>query len=373
MQGSANSEFSDPVWREKLAAMNPTSLLEILEIPSPSGWEKPGQSRWIDLVRGVSDRVESDTYGNAWAVLEGSSDGAPRAMLEAHADEIGFIVRHIDEKGFLAIGPIGGSDRTLAPARKISIFGAKGIVPGIIGNTAIHLRDTSKDKTPDWKDLFVDIGANSAKEVAERGIRVGTPAIFDAGAAEFAGGRIVGRALDNRVGGFVLALVLEELFPNRPPATTVAVNCVQEEIGSHGARMVAHRINPAVALVFDVTHATDTPGIAVKEHGQIGLGDGPALSHGAANHPLVVERLLEVAEARQIPVQHEAISRSTRTDADVIYTTRDGIPCALISIPLRYMHSPVETAAYSDIQAAARLAAGFVDSLTADDSFRLHG
>jgi len=352
--------------------MNPTSLLKILETPSPSGWEKPGQRQWMDLVHGVSDRVESDSYGNAWAVLEGSDAEAPRVMLSAHADEIGFIVRYIDEKGFLAIGPIGGSDRTLAPARKITIFGAKGIVPGIIGNTAVHLRDTSKDKAPDWKDLFVDIGASSAKEVAERGIRVGNPAIFDAGAQEFAGGRIVGRALDNRIGGFVLALVLEELFPTRPAATAFAVNCVQEEIGSHGARMVAHRIDPSVALVFDVTHATDTPGIAAKEHGLVSLGDGPALAHGAANHPLVVERLLEVAETHQIPLQHEAISRSTRTDADVIYTTRDGIPCALISIPLRYMHSPVETASYADIQAAARLAARFVHSLTKNDTFRIH-
>lgn len=370
--------FSNPGFPEagfpcQTAWMNPQSLLAILETPSPSGWEKAGQQQWMALAAQASDRVETDAYGNAWAVLEGAESEAPRVMLEAHADEIGFIVRHIDKKGFLAIGPIGGSDRTLAPARRISIFGAKGIVPGMIGNTAIHLRDTSKDKAPEWKDLFVDIGAKSPAEVAERGIRVGNPAVFESASTEFHGNHIVGRALDNRIGGFVLALALEELAKKRPAATTFAVNCVQEEIGSHGARMVAHRLAPSVALVFDVTHATDTPGIAVKEHGLVELGKGPALSHGAANHPLVVERLLAIAEQQSLPIQHEAISRSTRTDADVIYTARDGIPCALISIPLRYMHSPVEMAAFDDIQSAARLAAAFVSSLTTKDTFRIHG
>jgi len=356
-----------------LAAMKQNALLKTLGIPSPSGWEKAGQQHWIALASEVSDQVETDAYGNAWAVLKGKSKDAPRVMLEAHADEIGFIVRHVDEKGFLSIGPIGGSDRTLAPARRISIFGSDGIVHGLIGNTAIHLRDTSKDKPPEWKDLFVDIGAGSAKEVAKRGIRVGNPAIFEASATEFHGGHIVGRALDNRIGGFAIALALQELSKKRPAATAYAVNCVQEEIGSQGARMAAHRIDPAVALVFDVTHATDTPGIAVKEHGLVELGKGPAISHGAANHTLVVERLIAVAEKHKIPLQHEAVSRSTHTDADVIYTARNGIPCALISIPLRYMHSPVEMAAYHDIESAARLAAAFVKSLSEKDNFRIHG
>ena len=354
--------------------MNTKTLLDILATPSPSGWEKAGQSKWIAMLREVSDRVETDAYGNAWAELEGSDKSAPRVMLEAHSDEIGFIVRHIDDKGFLSIGPIGGSDRTLAAARRISIFGSKGIVDGIIGNTAIHLRKSDKDKIPEWKDHFVDVGAKSAAEATELGLRVGNPAIFESTSAEFHGGHLVGRALDNRIGGFILALVLENLHAekSRPRATTFAVNCVQEEIGSHGAKMAAHRIGPSVALIFDVTHATDTPGIDVKEHGLVELGKGPALSHGAANHPLVVARLIDVAANHNIPLQHEAISRSTSTDADVIYTSLDGIPCALISVPLRYMHSPVETVALEDIEAAARLAAGFIASLSAKDTFHIH-
>lgn len=329
----------------------------------------------MGLVREISDRVESDSYGNAWAELKGGSAEAPRVMIEAHADEIGFIVRHIDAKGFLYIGPIGGSDKTLAAARSITIFGSKGTVRGIIGNTAIHLRTLNKDKVPEWKDLYVDVGAHSAGDVEKLGVRVGHPAVFDSGATEFHGNHVVGRALDNRVGSFVLALTLEKLQgqKKRPRATTFAVNCVQEEIGSQGAKMVAHRLAPAVALVFDVTHATDTPGILNKEHGLVSLGKGPTLAHGAANHPLVVERLIEVAAKQKIPVQHEAISRSTRTDADVIYTSLDGIPSALISIPLRYMHSPVEMVSMKDVESAARLAAGFISSLSDKDTFRVHG
>jgi len=349
-------------------------LLDLLAIPSPSGWEKAGQACWMEMVGKVSDRVTTDAYGNAWAELDGTSAKAPRVLLEAHADEIGFIVRHVDEKGFLSIGPIGGSDRTISAARRVVIFGSKGVVPGVIGNTAIHLRATDKDKIPDWKDLFVDVGATSAADVAKLGIRVGHPILFDSASVEFHGGHIVGRALDNRIGGFILAQVLATLRgrKSKPQATTVAANCVQEEIGSHGAKMVAHRIAPTVALVFDVTHATDTPGISCKEHGLVELGKGPALSHGAANHPLVVERLIAIAEKSKIPLQHEAVSRSTRTDADVIYTTRDGIPCALISVPLRYMHSPVEMVSMKDVAAAAELAAGFIASLTPRDTFRIH-
>ena len=355
--------------------MNTKTLLNILATPSPSGWEKAGQSKWMDMVREFSDRVKTDAYGNAWAELDGTSKSAPRVMLESHSDEIGFIVRHIDEKGFLSIGPIGGSDKTLAAARRISIFGSKGIVPGIIGNTAIHLRDTAKDKLPEWKDHFVDVGARSAADAAKLGVRVGNPAIYESAATEFQGDHIVGRALDNRIGGFVLALTLGRLhsMKKRPQAATLAVNCVQEELGSHGAKMVAHRLAPSAAVIFDVTHATDTPGIAAKEHGLVELGKGPALSHGAANHPLVVERLIAVAAKEKIPLQHEAVSRSTSTDADVIYTALDGIPCALISIPLRYMHSPVEMVSMKDVESAARLAAGFIAGLSAKDTFRVHG
>ena len=355
--------------------MKTPNLLEILATPSPSGWEKEGQRLWMKNVTPHADRMESDPHGNAWAVLEGSDAKAPRVMLEAHADEIGFIVRHVDENGFLAIGPIGGSDRTLASARRIRLFGSKGIVQGVIGNTAIHLRDTSKDKPAEWKELFIDVGASSAKDVEKLGLRVGTPANFVEDAMDFSDGLIVGRALDNRIGGFILANILADLHSNkkRPHASTYAVNAVQEEIGCRGAQMAAHRIRPSVAIVFDVTHATDTPGINVKEHGLVKLGKGPTISHGAANHPLVMQRLIEIAEKQKIPLQHEAVSRSTSTDADVIYTSRDGVACGLISVPLRYMHSPVEMISLEDAKNAAKLAAAFIRSIDKSDTFRMLG
>jgi endoglucanase len=351
--------------------MKTSHLLEILATPSPSGWERDGQKLWIKNIKPHADRIESDPHGNAWAVLEGSEAKAPRVMLEAHADEIGFIVRHIDDKGFLAVGPIGGSDRTLAPARRIRLFGSKGVVPGVIGNTAIHIRDKSNDKALDWKELYIDVGASNAKEVEKLGIRVGTPAIFVDDAIEFENDRIVGRALDNRIGGFVLATALEELHrgKSRPKASTYAVNAVQEEIGCRGAQMAAHRIRPQVALVFDVTHATDTPGIDCNRFGKVTLGGGPTVSHGTANHPLVVEKIMKVAQAGKIPLQHEASSRFTGTDTDKIFHTREGVPSALVSLPLRSMHSVVETAHLDDVAATIELLAGFVASLKAKDTF----
>jgi len=353
--------------------MTTLDLLALLATPSPSGWEREGQLIWMSHAAKVSDRVEHDDYGNAWAVVDGTQPEAPRVMLGAHADEIGFIVRYVDEKGFLSIGPIGGSDRTLSPARRVVLFGSKGPVTGVIGNTAIHLRERDKDKPPEWKELFVDIGASTAAGAAERGIRVGTPAIFEESAVAFEGNRIMGRALDNRIGGYVLALILAAIHADRPIATTVALNAVQEELGSHGALMATHRIRPNAAIIFDVTHATDTPGIDPKQHGFIGLGKGPVLSHGAANHPLIVQRLLDVAARESIAVQHEGISRTTSTDADVVFTSRDGIPTALISIPLRYMHSPVEIVSLDDVQAVAQLTTAFIRSLDERSRFGVLG
>lgn len=348
-----------------------TFLFDLLRTASPSGWEAEGQRLWANCLRGLSDSVASDAYGNAWATLRGAAGENFSVMLEAHADEIGFTVRHIDEKGFVCLAPVGGSDRTLAAARRIRIFGDKGEVNGIIGNTAIHMRDTDKDKVLEWKEHFVDIGASSAEEAAELGVRVGHVAIFCDQAQELPSGRIVGRAIDNRISGYLLACVMAELAEgeNRPHATTVAVNAVQEELGSFGARMVSHRLNPNVALVFDVTHATDTPGINTREHGKVELGKGPTVAHGAANHPLVVQRLMDVGRDLGVPIQHEAISGSTRTDTDVVYVTRQGIPSALVSLPLRYMHSPTELIDMGDVENAVKLVVGFVRSIGTDDTF----
>jgi len=348
-------------------------LFDLLQTPSPTGFELPGQRKWAAYLRQFAHRVESDAYGSAWATLDGAHPTPRKIMLEAHADEIGFIVKHITKEGFLRVDRIGGSDVATARGRRLDIISDQGPRRGVIGNTAIHLRrdQLSEEKAPLPHDLYVDVGASTAEEVAALGIRVGHPAVY-ADAVEQLGPRhIIGRALDNRIGGFILSQVIAALSRRTDPlpATVVAVNAVQEEIGGNGARMAAHRIMPDVCIVLDVTHATDTPGIEHAKHGEVKLGGGPGITHGTCNHPLVVQRLIDVAAARAIPVQHESSSRYSGTDTDVIFTTREGIPSALVSLPLRYMHSVVEMADMEDIERVVALLTAFAESIRPEDHF----
>ncbi|MDZ4700929.1 MAG: M42 family metallopeptidase [Rhodothermales bacterium] len=357
-----------------MTAADKAFLFQLLDTPSPSGFESAGQRIWAGYLRRHADRVESDHYGNVWATLDGSAkDNAPRLMLEAHADEIGLMVNHISDDGFLFITRIGGSDRAIARGRSVRILGSQGEVEGILGNTAIHLRDRTDDKLPEWHDLFIDIGAGNKDAVAARGIRVGHPAVLAESARPFGDTRIVGRALDNRIGGFIIARVMAQLAAsgNRPAATVHAVNAVQEEVGGHGARMMSYRLNPTVAVVLDVCHATDSPGISAPKHGLTKLGGGPGLMHGASTHPLVVQRLMEVAEKEGIPLQHEASTGFSGTDTDQIFDTRAGIPSALVSLPMRYMHSTVEMVDTADLDAVVRLLTAFVHALTPADAFKI--
>ena len=347
-------------------------LFDLLRTPSPTGFEAPGQRVWAARASTLADRVESDSYGNVWATRPGSSKRAPTVLLEAHADEIGFAVKYITDEGFLRVDRIGGSDQAIARGRRIVILGADGPVAGIIGNTAIHLRDLKDDeKAPKLEELFIDIGASSKDEVAARGVRVGHPAVYADGPETLTETRVTGRALDNRLGGFVLTQVLAALDAgNKHTATVTALNSVQEEIGGNGARMAAYHLEPDVAVVLDVTHATDSPGIEKAKHGEVLLGGGPSVTHGTVNHPAVVERLVEVADAEGIALQHESSSRYSGTDTDVIFTSRAGIPSALVSIPMRYMHSTVETVDLADVEATVALLTAFVRSVRADDVFR---
>lgn len=346
-------------------------LFELLNTPSPTGFESPGQRVWAGYVTKHADSVQSDAYGNTWATLEGSDPNAPSIMLEAHADEIGFMVKYITEKGFLHVDRIGGSDHAIARGKRVVLLGDDGPVKGVIGNTAIHLRPRgSEDKLPKMEDLFIDIGANSKEEVLERGIRVGHPAVYTESVEELTKERLIGRALDNRLGGFVIAQVMKKLAKGkRPKATVHAVNAVQEEIGGNGARMMAYRLEPDLALVVDVTHATDSPGLNKAKYGEVLLGGGPSITHGTVNHPKVVERMMNVAKKKEIPLQHESSSRFSGTDTDVIFFTKTGIPSALTSIPMRYMHSTIETVDLKDVDHVINLMAGVVESLKAKDSF----
>jgi putative aminopeptidase FrvX len=346
-------------------------LFELLRTPSPTGFEMGGQRVWSKYAGHFADRVENDAYGTAWATIEGSGKKPKRVMIEAHADEIGFIIKHITKEGFLRVDRIGGSDTATARGRRLDFLGDKGIVRGIVGNTAIHLRKDSlgDEKIPKIHELYVDVGASTEEEVKELGLRVGHPAVYGDSVEEFGKDRLVGRALDNRLGGFIIAQVLAKLSRKKPKSTVIAVNAVQEEIGGHGAKMVAHRLMPDVAIVLDVTHATDTPGIDHAVHGEVKLGAGPSITHGTCNHPNVVKRIMEVAAQRHIPLQHESSSRYSGTDTDLIFNVKDGIPSGLISYPLRYMHSVVEMCDLSDVDRTIDLVAGFVESVTDKDDF----
>lgn len=347
-------------------------LFDLLSTPSPTGFETPGQKKWAGYVGGFADRVEADPYGNVWATLDGAA-GGPRVMLEAHADEIGFMVKYVTDDGFIHVDRIGGSDWAIARGKRVKILGSKGEVLAVVGNTAIHLRDRKDDeKAPKLEELFLDIGASSKAEVAERGVRVGHPAVYAESVEALTERRLIGRALDNRLGGFVVAQALKQLAASKEKraSTVYGVNAVQEEIGGNGAKMVAYRLEPDLALVLDVTHATDSPGIPKAKHGEVTLGGGPSITHGTVNHPKVVERLIEIAEREDIPLQHEASSRYSGTDTDVIFHTKSGIPSALISIPMRYMHSTVETVDLGDVEHAIRLMTAFARSISVDDSFR---
>lgn len=346
-----------------------TFFFDLLDTPSPTGFETPGQRVWADYVRGFADEVETDAYGTAWATLEGTGDDPPRLMLDAHVDEIGFMVRHITDDGFIYVNRIGGADRAIARGLRVRVLGDEGPVTGVVGNTAIHIRDTSNEKVPEVHELFVDIGATDKEDVQDRGIRVGHPIVFDVAPTELSDTRISARAIDNRLGGFIVAQVLERLAEDRSAWTVQGANSVQEEIGGHGADMIAHRLEPDLAVAFDVTHATDSPGIDSKQYGQVKMGKGPTVTHGTSTHPQVVQRLMDVAEKEDIALQHEPSDRRTGTDTDSIFKSRSGVPSGLVSVPLRYMHSTVEVVDTEDIEQCVDLLVAFAHSLDADDSF----
>ena len=347
-------------------------LFRLLETPSPTGFEMRGQQVWADWIKAYASEVACDAYGSTWATLPGKTKRI--VMLEAHADEIGYMIKHIDERGFLRIDRVGGSDAATARGRRLTILGDKGNVSGIIGNTAIHLRrdESGQEKAPAVHELWVDVGAASAEEVAALGIRVGHPAVYQDGPLELANKRLIGRAIDNRIGSYIIAQVMKRIAAGKkkPAFTLICLNAVQEEIGGNGAMMATYRLKPDLCLCLDVTHATDTPGIDAAKFGSVKLGGGPSLSHGTANHPHVVQRLIDVANSSKLTIQHEASSRFTGTDTDKIFHSREGIPSALVSLPLRCMHSVVETAHLDDIAHTIDLLTDFVLSLTDKDEFR---
>lgn len=346
-------------------------LEELLITPSPTGYESKGQKVWMEYLSQFSDKVESDPYGSAIAKINTSAD-VMTVMLEAHADEIGMVVQHISDDGFVYLNKLGGSDSTIARAKRVFIYGKNGKVSGVTGNTAIHLQDKKNGggKEPSWKDIFVDIGATSKEEALEA-VQIGDPVTYADDIEYLNEDIITARALDNRIGGYAIAQAMKQISKNKKnlAVNVIALNSVQEEVGGFGARMMSYRHMPDAAIVTDVTHATDSPGIDHREHGQVKLGSGPTVQHGGANHPKLVELIEAAAHKNKIDVQHEATSVRTGTDTDSIFYQRTGIPSALVSVPIRYMHSPVETASLKDLEQLIQLMAESVLSMEPDQTF----
>ncbi|HET6764461.1 MAG TPA: M42 family metallopeptidase, partial [Longimicrobiaceae bacterium] len=343
----------------------------LLDTPGPSGFETAPARVWRAEAEPFADAVDVDVAGNSVATL--GAGGTPRVMLAGHIDEIGVMVTHVDEDGMLYVDGIGGWDPEVLVGQRLRILTRKGEVPGVVGKKPIHLmKPEEKDKVSKLTDLWVDTGARDRAQATEWGIRVGDPAVVDARLLELGNGLIASRSIDNRVGAFVVLEALRRLAAeNRPTAQVSAVATTQEEIGYQGggARVSAFRLDPHVALVVDVTFATDAPGTDKKQVGEHRIGSGPVLARGSAIHPLVFERLAATAEAEGIPYTIQASPRFTSTDADAIYLSGHGVATGIISIPNRYMHSPNEIVSLEDLDATVRLIAAFCRGLAADTDF----
>lgn len=339
-----------------------TFLERLLDAPGPSGFEVRAARVWREEAATFASDVDVDVSGNSYATIAGS--GSKRVMLAGHIDEIGLQITHIDKEGYLYVDGIGGWDPQVLVGQRVTILARGADVTGVVGKKAIHLM-SPEDRTQasKMKNLWVDVGASSRDEVLELGVRVGDPMVISQRMARLAGDRIASRAIDNRIGAFVVLEAIRMLSEGEPPfATTTAVATVQEEIGysGGGARTSAYRLEPDLALVVDVTFSTDVPDVEKKELGEHELGGGPVLSRGSASHNQVFEALATTAEEAGIPFTIQAAPIATRTDADGIHLTRRGVPTAVISVPNRYMHSPNEVVSVSDLFRSAELIAAFV-------------
>lgn len=330
-------------------------LEELLSFSTPSGFETAGQRCWLDYVDEFADETRVDSYGNAVAVYEGTED-APHIALAGHGDEIGMMVRGITDGGFLKLSRIGGSDRTVTRGQHVTVHTDEGPIDGVIGQVAIHLRDSGDEEYDDIAEQHVDIGVDDGEDA--RGlVDVGDPVTLDTDFAELADGRIAARGMDNRVGIWTAAEAFRRVIESQPDATVYAVATVQEELGLRGAQMVGFDLDPDAIVAIDVTHATDQPNSPSDKASDIDLGAGPVVARGSSNHPSLVDAVRTVADDDDIDIQLSAAGSRTGTDADAFYTSRGGIPALNLGIPNRYMHTPVEVVDLDDLDAAAELLA----------------
>lgn len=347
----------------------PELLEQLLNAPGPSGQETRPAQVWRDWCKSFADEVDVDHVGSSWARVAGNA-GGPTLIVVGHIDEIGVHVTHIDDDGFLRFALVGGWDAIVLVGQRIVLDTRSGPVVGVIARKAIHLLEDEERKTvPKPKDLHIDIGAASGEEARSR-VRIGDVGVIGGGPVELPNGRVVSRSLDNRVGCYVAARAAQLVAQGGgSPGDFLALAVTQEETSFGGSRTSAFKHDPDVAVAVDVTHATDQPGIALGQMTGHPFGSGPALARGTTINPRVFELLHDAAERQKIPFTVESQGRSTGTDADAIHISRAGVPTGLVSIPLRYMHSPVEMVALEDIEAGAQLIAAFARDLVPGISF----
>lgn len=322
---------------------------------SPTGFESPGQQMWLDYIRPYVDTYMVDTYGTVVGVI--NPEAPYKVVVEAHADEISWFVHYITSDGFIYLRRNGGSDHMIAPSKRVNIHTDKGIVKGVFGWPAIHTRTAEKEETPSMKNIFLEVGCTSKDEVEKLGIHVGCVVTFEDEFAILNNRYYMGRALDNRVGGFMIAEVARMLKENKDklPFGVYFTNSVQEEIGLRGAEMIAHRINPDVAIITDVCHDTQTPMMSKIVNGDLSCGKGPVLSYGPAVQNNLLKHIIQAADKNNIAIQRQAASRSTGTDTDAFAYSNAGVASALISLPLRYMHTTVEMVHKHDVESVIKL------------------
>lgn len=333
-----------------------TFLRSYLNNASPTGFEAEGQKLWLEYMKPYVHDWKLDNYGTAYGIINPDKDF--RVVIEGHADEISWFVHYISEDGFINVVRNGGSDHVIAPSKRVNIHTKKGIVKGVFGWPAIHTRrDEDANLVPKLDNIFIDVGAKDKEEVVNMGIHVGCVITYEDEMTILNDRYYVGRALDNRMGGFCIAEVARLIheFKIELPYSLYIVNSVQEEVGLCGAEMVAETIKPHVAIVTDVTHDTHTPLVSVKKIGDVKSGEGPSITYAPAVHQKLLQLILDTAEEKSIPIQREVASRRTGTDTDAFAYSNGGVPSALISLPLRYMHTTVEMAHKSDVESVIKL------------------
>jgi putative aminopeptidase FrvX len=348
----------------------PDVLRRLLTAPGPSGYEQAAAAVFREAAAAFGAEVRSDSVGSTVATVAGTAAG-PSLAVVGHIDEIGLMVHHIDDDGFLWFSGVGGWDPVILVGQRVELHTQGGVVPGVVGKKPIHLLEAEERKqVPQLKELHVDIGARDGDE-ARAAVRVGDVAVIAGEPIELPNDRVVSRAMDNRIGCFV-ALETARLVHEAggAPGAVHAVAAAQEEVTFAGAITTAFSLEPDVAIAVDVIFETKQPGVEVREQGPHPFGSGPVISRGSTLDPLVSERLIETAEAEGIPYTLYATQRATHTDADGLHRSRGGLPTGMVSVPLRYMHSPVEMVQLDDIAATARLLAAFAQRVSAEDDFR---